>query len=124
LHVLQFVRLATTGDSAQPTAAVLRKAMAEGIPIQIREAPLEATMDKTQQAVLPRKQREVYDWVMLETDLVEAATHDLLVGRQSGVLRHRLPPQLGGAVRGMPGYGWDASAFSWARAPDRRFNMP
>ena len=74
---------------------------------------------------MPRKQREVYDWVILETDLVEAAPHDLLVGRQRGVLGRRLPPlNLAVPSGGMPGYGWDASAFSWARAPDRRFNMP
>ena len=56
--VVQFVRLATTGDPAQPTAAVLRTAMAKGIPIQIRETPLEATMDKTQRAVF-------YQWLHL-----------------------------------------------------------
>ena len=56
--VLQFVRLATTGDPAQPTAALLRQAMAKGLPGQIRGAPLEATMDKTQRAVF-------YQWLHL-----------------------------------------------------------
>ena len=44
--VLQFVRLATTGDPDQPTASALRAAMAKGIPLQVRVAPLEATMDR------------------------------------------------------------------------------
>ena len=56
--VLQFVRLATTGDPDQPTASALRAAMAKGIPLQVRGAPLEATMDKTQRAIF-------YQWLHL-----------------------------------------------------------
>ncbi len=56
--VLQFVRLATTGDPDQPTASALRAAMAKGIPLQVRGAPLEATMDETQRAIF-------YQWLHL-----------------------------------------------------------
>lgn len=45
---------------------------------------IDRTLGQIPRSLLPRKQRDVYDWVMLETDLVEAATHDLLVGGRSG----------------------------------------
>jgi len=80
--VLQFVRLATTGDPAQPTAAVLRKAMAKGIPIQIRDAPLEATMDKTQQAVF-------YQWLYLALNPAPRRFHQLAPAEQATVHTQR-----------------------------------
>ena len=56
--VLQFARLATSGDPSLPTAATLRDAMATGIPMQIRRTPLAATMDATQRAMF-------YQWLHL-----------------------------------------------------------
>ena len=41
---------------------------------------IDRTLGQIPTSLLPRKQRDAYDWVMLETDLVEAATSDLLVG--------------------------------------------
>ena len=76
--VLQFVRLATTGDQAQPTAALLRKAMATGIPMQIRDAPLEATMDKTQRAVF-------YQWLHLALNPASRWFHKLAPAEQATV---------------------------------------
>jgi hypothetical protein len=80
--VAQFVRLATTGDPAQPTAAVLRKTMAKGIPIQIRDAPLEATMDKTQQAVF-------YQWLYLALNPAPRRFHQLAPAEQATVHTQR-----------------------------------
>ena len=40
---------------------------------------IDRTLGQISTSLLPRKQREAYEWVMLETDLVEAATADLLV---------------------------------------------
>ena len=76
--VLQFVRLATTGDPAQPTAALLRKAMAKGIPMQIRDAPLEAAMDKTQRAVF-------YQWLHLALNPASRRFHTLPPAHQATV---------------------------------------
>ena len=76
--VLQFVRLATTGDPAQPTAALLRKAMAKGIPMQIREAPLEAAMNKTQRAVF-------YQWLFLALNPAPRRFHKLAPAEQATV---------------------------------------
>lgn len=56
--VLQFMRLATTGDPTAASAAKLRAAMAKGIPIQIARQPSAATMDKTQRAIF-------YQWLFL-----------------------------------------------------------
>jgi len=56
--VLQFMRLATTGDPATASAAQLRAAMGRGIPIQIARQPSAATMDKTQRAIF-------YQWLFL-----------------------------------------------------------
>ncbi len=56
--VLQFMKIATTGDPTAPTAAKLRQAMAQGIPIQIGREPSQATMDKTQRAIF-------YQWLFL-----------------------------------------------------------
>ena len=54
---------------------------------------IDRTLCQIPTSLLPRKQRDVYNWVMLETDLVEAATNDLLVDKQS---RPRMapPPEL------------------------------
>ena len=41
---------------------------------------IDRTLGQIPTSLVPPKQREVYDWVMLETDLVEAAINDLLVG--------------------------------------------
>jgi Fe-S-cluster containining protein len=76
--VLQFVRLATTGDPAQPTAALLRKALATGIPMQIRNAPLEATMDRTQRAVF-------YQWLHLALNPASQRFHTLAPAEQATV---------------------------------------
>lgn len=56
--MVQFVKIATTGDPTAPTASKLRQAMAKGIPIQIAGRPLEATMDRTQRAIF-------YQWLFL-----------------------------------------------------------
>ena len=80
--VLQYVRLATAGDPAQPTAALLRKAMAKGIPIQIRDAPLEATMDRTQQAVF-------YQWLYLALNPAPRRFHRLAPPEQAAVQSQR-----------------------------------
>ena len=40
---------------------------------------IDRTLGQIPTPLLPRKQRDVHDWIMLETDLVEAATNDLLV---------------------------------------------
>ena len=80
--VLQFARLATTGDPAQPTAAVLRAAIAKGIPLQIREAPLEATMDKTQRAVF-------YQWLHLALNPAPRRFHTLTAAEQATVRDQR-----------------------------------
>ena len=80
--VLQFVRLATTGHPAQPTVALLRKAMAKGIPTQIRDAPLEATMDRTQQAVF-------YQWLYLAFNPAPRKFHRLVPAEQAAVQNQR-----------------------------------
>ncbi|MCP4663826.1 MAG: YkgJ family cysteine cluster protein [bacterium] len=49
--VLQFMRIATTGDPTHESAAKLREAMAKGIPIQLAKTPPRGTMDKTQRAI-------------------------------------------------------------------------
>lgn len=41
---------------------------------------IDRTPGQISTSLRPRKQRDAYDWVMLETDLVEAATADLPVG--------------------------------------------
>lgn len=56
--MLQFVRVATTGDPNLPSAALLRQAMADGIPGQIARQASDATLDKTQHAVF-------YQWLFL-----------------------------------------------------------
>lgn len=54
--VLQFVKLATTGDPTTEAAATMRRVLARGIPKQIAAAPHEGTMDKTQRNVF-------YQWL-------------------------------------------------------------
>ena len=61
--MLQFVRVATTGDPTTATAASLRQAMAAGLPGQIARQPSEATCDKTQRAVF-------FQWLFLALDPV------------------------------------------------------
>ena len=56
--MLQFIRLATTGDPHLPTARVLREAMATGIQGQVSASSIDSTMDKTQRAVF-------YQWLHL-----------------------------------------------------------
>lgn len=56
--MLQFMKLATTGDPTKPTAGVLRQAMAKGIPLQIRNRPCEETMDRTQRVLF-------FQWLFL-----------------------------------------------------------
>ena len=49
--VSEYVRLALTADPSTPAAAKLREVMAEALPRQLRERPLDAAMDDTQRAV-------------------------------------------------------------------------
>lgn len=56
--VLQFTRIATTGDPATASAAKLRAAMARGIPVQVARQPSAARMDRTQRAIF-------YQWLFL-----------------------------------------------------------
>lgn len=98
--MLQFVRVATTGDPTLPSAELLRRAMAAGIPDQIVREKSDATLDKTQRAVF-------YQWLFLTLNPItkepkqgtpaerkasakhhEDAIHRYLVGRGQ--------PQVGG----------------------------
>ena len=81
--VLQFVRLATTGDPTQPTAATLREAMAKGIPVQVRHASLEATMDKTQRAIFYQWLHLALNPVPLRLDTPTAAEREQVNARRA-----------------------------------------
>ncbi len=65
--VLEFTKIATTGDPEAPTAGQLRAAMAKGLPIQMAKRVPRATMDKTQRAIF-------YQWLFL---CLNPPPHDL-----------------------------------------------
>lgn len=56
--MLEFCRLATTGDPEAPTARLLREAVSKGLPIRMAKQPSRASMDKTQRAIF-------YQWLFL-----------------------------------------------------------
>ena len=98
--MLQFVRVATTGDPMAPTAARLRQAMAVGIPPQMARQTSTATLDRTQRAVF-------YQWLYLalnpvtdDPSLGTAAERKASAQRHEragrGYLRRRGQPQVGG----------------------------
>ena len=69
---LQFVRLATTGDPATPSAAKLREAIGAGLPRQIADIPRDDGMDRTQRVIF-------YHWLFLALN-PSPANADLLSG--------------------------------------------
>lgn len=70
--LLEYSRLATTGDPSTESATVLRQALAKGLPIQISKMPWEGQMDRTQRAVF-------FQWLYLVLNPT-AANEDLLRG--------------------------------------------
>lgn len=70
--LLQYSQLATTGDPSTESAAVLRQALAKGLPIQISKMPWEGQMDRTQRAVF-------FQWLYLVLNPT-AANEDVLRG--------------------------------------------
>ncbi len=69
---LQFMRLATTGDPAASSAAMLRQAIARGLPLQISGIPRGGGMDRTQRAIF-------HQWLFLALN-PPAVNSDLLPG--------------------------------------------
>lgn len=84
---LQFNRLATTGDPTTASAAMLREAMARGLPKQIGKIPRGEGMDKTQRAIF-------YQWLFLALNPLPVNA-DLLSGQE----RRRLEEQRMEAAR-------------------------
>ncbi len=82
---LQFLRLATTGDPAAPTAKMFRDAIAEGIPRQLEKLPREPRMDKTQRAAF-------YTWLYLSLSLRPSTFH-LMPSADQRAARGRLLEQ-------------------------------
>ena len=74
--MLQYMRIATTGDPTTVAAAMLRRTMTVGIPKQVARAPSVESMDKTQRAVFNQ-------WLYLALN----PTPDVLVGGVSAATR-------------------------------------
>ena len=72
--LLEYSRLATTGDPSTESAAQLRQVLAQGLPTQISKMPWEGQMDRTQQAVF-------FQWLYLVLNPT-TADEDLLRGHR------------------------------------------
>jgi hypothetical protein len=70
--IVEYSRLATTGDPSTDAATEMRRALAQGLPLQISRIPWEGQMDRTQQAVF-------FQWLCLVLNPT-TANEDLLRG--------------------------------------------
>ncbi len=72
--LLEYSRLATTGDPSTESAAQLRQALSQGLPIQISKMPWEGQMDRTQRAIF-------FQWLYLVLNPT-TSNEDLLRGHR------------------------------------------
>jgi hypothetical protein len=93
---LQFNRLATTGDPATPSAAMLRHSIARGLPLQIARIPRGGGMDRTQRVIF-------YHWLFLALNPLPVNA-DLLSGpgRQHEEDRRRAAAKRFATRQGVP----------------------
>lgn len=105
--MLQFVRVATTGDPEAPTAAPLRQAMAAGIPGQMARQKSKAELDRTQRAVF-------YQWLFLALNPVtEDPSQGTAAERKASADRHRRAGQAYLRRRGQPHVGGEPLATTF-----------